>query len=452
MIYHNDSSEKTEIAFLQAFKSLKIAELLRTTGIRKAQGITVSEVFKFLLLLAFQGKNLYRFLDSKRSELAVSKNTYYRFLNTSTYNWRRFLAMLSAKVISSFSKLTRPDRVKVFILDDSIVTRNRSKSVELLATVFDHAAHKFQKGFTMLTLAWSDSYSFIPVDFSMMSSAKEENRIQDISAEIDKRSCGFKRRTESKEKKSDVAIQLIRNALKHGVSASYVLMDTWFTHEPMIQEILREGLDVIGMVKQLNQRYIYNGGSYTLPELRTLMPKHMRSNILGSVIAQTKNGIAVKLVFVKNRNNKKEWLTVLSTDLSLSEEEIIRIYGNRWSIEVFFKSIKSFMKLGTEFQGRSYDMMISHTTIVYTRYILLEWLRRNEKDQKTFGELFFMFCEDIQDIEYTTALQTLMGLFAEQLKTVGSNKAKMIKTQLQQWIDSQASFIKALFMNLSWES
>lgn len=452
MIYHNDSSEKTEIAFLQAFKSLKIAELLRTTGIRKAQGITVSEVFKFLLLLAFQGKNLYRFLDSKRSELAVSKNTYYRFLNTSTYNWRRFLAMLSAKVISSFSKLTLPDRVKVFILDDSIVTRNRSKSVELLATVFDHAAHKFQKGFTMLTLAWSDGYSFIPVDFSMMSSAKEENRIQDISAEIDKRSCGFKRRTESKEKKSDVAIQLIRNALKHGVSASYVLMDTWFTHEPMIQEILREGLDVIGMVKQLNQRYIYNGGSYTLPELRTLMPKHMRSNILGSVIAQTKNGIAVKLVFVKNRNNKKEWLTVLSTDLSLSEEEIIRIYGNRWSIKVFFKSIKSFMKLGTEFQGRSYDMMISHTTIVYTRYILLEWLRRNEKDQKTFGELFFMFCEDIQDIEYTTALQTLMGLFAEQLKTVGSNKAKMIKTQLQQWIDSQASFIKALFMNLSWES
>lgn len=63
-----------------------------------------------------------------------------------------------------------------------------------------------------------------------------------------------------------------------------------------------------------------------------------------------------------------------------------------------------------------------------------------------------MFCEDIQDIEYTTALQSLMGLFAEQLKIVGSNKAKMTKMQLQQWVDSQASFIKALFMNLSWES
>ena len=110
------------------------------------------------------------------------------------------------------------------------------------------------------------------------------------------------------------------------------------------------------------------------------------------------------------------------------------------------------MKLGTEFQGRSYDLMISHTTIVYTRYILLESLRRNEKDEKTFGELFFMFCDDIQDMELTTALQSLMGLFLEQLNAVGFKKSTVIKNQLQQWIDRQASFIKALFGELRWES
>lgn len=51
------------------------------------------------------------------------------------------------------------------------------------------------------------------------------------------------------------------------------------------------------------------------------------------------------------------------------------------------------MKLGTEFQGRSYDMMISHTTIVFTRYTLLEWIKRNEKDTKTFGELY---CDELK--------------------------------------------------------
>ena len=174
--------------------------------------------------------------------------------------------------------------------------------------------------------------------------------------------------------------------------------------------------------------------------------------ILGDVIVQTKAGISVKLVFVKNRNNKREWLTILSTDLSLDSQEIVRIYGNRWSIEVFFKSIKSFMKLGTEFQGRSYDMMISHTTLVYCRYILLEWLKRQENDPKTFGELFLMYCDDIQDMELSTALQSLMGLFVEQLNQAEPLESETLKNQLRQWIDSQAIFIKALFKDLSWES
>lgn len=73
------------------------------------------------------------------------------------------------------------------------------------------------------------------------------------------------------------------------------------------------------------------------------------------------------------------------------------------------------MKLGTEFQSRSYDAMVSHTTIVFTRYILLEWIRRNQNDQKTYGELFFMFCDDIQDMDLTNALQGLISLFTELL-------------------------------------
>jgi hypothetical protein len=61
----------------------------------------------------------------------------------------------------------------------------------------------------------------------------------------------------------------------------------------------------------------------------------------------------------------------------------------RWSIEVFFKSAKSLLKLGSEFQGRSYDMLIAHTTIVFTRYILLEWERRHNQDSRSYGELFY---------------------------------------------------------------
>lgn len=84
---------------------------------------------------------------------------------------------------------------------------------------------------------------------------------------------------------------------------------------------------------------------------------------------------------IRNRNKKSECLYLLSTDTSLNNAEIVRIYGNRWSIECFFNASKSFLKLGSEFQSRSYGAMVSHTTIVFTRYIILEWIRRNQNDQ-----------------------------------------------------------------------
>lgn len=451
MIHHYDSSEKTKNALLHSLKTLKIAQLLRKAGIRKTQGASVFEVFRFLILLVFQGKNLYRFLESERKDHALSKNTYYRFLNNSTFAWRRFLSLLATRVTEGLETLTKPKRVKVLVLDDTIIQRDRSKKVELLARVHDHTTDRHQKGFTMLALGWSDGYSFVPVDFSMLSSAKESNRIQNINENIDKRCNGYKRRVESMNKKPDVALKMIKNALNQGIMADYVLMDTWFTHEPFVMKIKQEGLDVIGMVKDVKQKYTFEDGAYSLKELRKFLPKNSTSNILGSIIVKTKNGLPIKLVYVKNRNNKKEWLVILCTDLSISDQEVVRIYGNRWSIEVFFKSIKSFLKLGSEFQGRSYDMMISHTTIVFTRYILLEWLKREEYDVKTFGELFFQYCDDIRDMDLKTALQSLMGLFVEQMKDVSQNK-ETVKNQLLQWINQQASYIKALFADLRWES
>lgn len=350
-------------------------------------------------MLVFQGKNLFRFLNSKHKDQAVSKNTYYRFLNETSYNWSRFLLLLAVKVTTAFNSLTRPERVKVLVLDDSVIKRNRSKAVELLARVYDHVEHKYQKGFTLLTLAWSDGYSLIPTGFNMLSSPEKSNRYQETSDIIDHRTNGYKARKESIMHKTDAAILLIKNALNAGVKADYVLMDTWFTTEPMLKKILLLGIDTIGMVKQLKQRYTYCDKQYTLPELKRFVRFEGAKNIFGSIVVTTKTGIPVKIVFVRNRNKKRECLYILSTNCSLDDAEIVRIYGNRWSIECFFKSSKSFfkssksfLKRGTEFQSRTYDAMVSHTAIVFTRYTILEWIRRNQNDQKTYGELFFMFC------------------------------------------------------------
>ena len=452
MINQNTQTENTQNKFSKAISELQIGKLLRKSNITKNCGVSAYEVFQFLLLLVFQGKNLFRFLNSKHKDQAVSKNTYYRFLNESSYNWKKFLTLLSTKVISAFDRLTRPERVKVLILDDSVIKRNRSKKVELLARVYDHVEHKFRKGFTLLTLGWSDGYSFVPVGFNLLSSASKNNRYEEMSDNIDCRSNGYKARKESILSKTEASLLLIKRALEAGICADYVLMDTWFTTEPMIKAILGEGLEVIGMVKQLKQRYTYKGRHYTLSELQKFVRFNNVGNIFGSLCVTTKNGIPVKIVFVRNRNKKSECLYLLSTDCSLSDTEIVRIYGNRWSIECFFKASKSCLKLGTEFQSRNYDAMVSHTSIVFTRYMILEWIRRNENDQKTYGELFFMLCDDIQDMDFTNALQGLLSLFTDIAAIVSADITELIKSKVTNWMKSQPLFIQALFCDSCWES
>ena len=69
--------------------------------------------------------------------------------------------------------------------------------------------------------------------------------------------------------------------IKTGIMAVYLLLDSWFTTEAMIRSVMDTGLDVIGMVKQLKQRYTYKGKKYTLHELKRMVRFEGARNILG---------------------------------------------------------------------------------------------------------------------------------------------------------------------------
>ncbi len=59
-----------------------------------------------------------------------------------------------------------------------------------------------------------------------------------------------------------------------------------------------------------------------------------------------------------------------SGEASLTEDEIIRIYGKRWSIEVFFKVCKSYLCLTKECRSISFDAMTAHTAVLHIFFCL----------------------------------------------------------------------------------
>ena len=166
----------------------------------------------------------------------------------------------------------------------------------------------------------------------------------------------------------------------------------------------------------------------------------------------TGNPLYTRIVSVRSEKQKNQWLALLTTDLTLSEEEIITLYGKRWDIEVFFKMIKSFLKLAREFQVRSYDALIVHTSIVFIRYIMLAVVARRNTDPRTFGELFYACYDEIQDITLMEALALLLELFTSSLKQVLVLSEEKIKELLFYFVNSLPAWLREKVILLNCES
>ena len=135
------------------------------------------------------------------------------------------------------------NRRNAFIVDDSIFERKGSKKAELLAKVYDHADHRYTRGFRMLTLGWSDGVTFLPVNSCLLSSEKESSRINE-SCDVDANSNGAKARKFAVKKATEVIPELISDAMEAGIRANYVLFDSWFSSPKVIRSMKELGLDV----------------------------------------------------------------------------------------------------------------------------------------------------------------------------------------------------------------
>ncbi len=183
------------------------------------------------------------------------------------------------------------------------------------------------------------------------------------------------------------------------------------------QIVATTGLAVIGMVKaSSNVYYQYQGRRYTLKQLyRVARQGWKHQTAYGSIVVllPTDSGtIRVRLVFVRDRRpHSKAWLALLATDVSLSDDEVIRIYGKRWAIETFFKAAKSGLAIPREYQGRSYEGRVAHVTLVCIRYQWLAIEARKEQDIRTVGELFYIQCQELQDIAFAWVWEQIVAAF-----------------------------------------
>ena len=363
-------------------------------------------------------------------------------------NWIRFTTILSARIIKdAIVPLDSKERANVLIIDDSMFERNRSKKVELLTKVYDHAKHAYKFGFRMLTLGWSDGSTFLPVNSILLSSENKKNRINEAST-VDKRTVGYKRRLLSMQKGTLAMLELLKAAKTAEIPAKYVLFDRWFSSPSTLHSVKETGYDAIGMVKKTPKMFFrYNGEDMSLISIYNKNKKRRgRSRYLLSVVVEVVKDdkiIPAKVIYVRNRNKRKEYLCLISTDVNLDEDEIIRIYGKRWDIEVFFKVCKSYLNLSKECRSISYDAMTAHAAVVFTRYMMLSLESRESKDERSLGELFLYFSDEMADITWIQAFQMLLQMFRTRLADQMDISDEKIDELVDAFMDAIPSLLKS---------
>ena len=444
---NNQNDKQISESIKRFFLRFHVSSALKASNAYKQKGVPVIEIFQYLFLLIFSNRSMYMCFITGKNTPSFAKDTVYRFMKMLQINWIRFTTILASRIIKeAIVPLDSEERVNVLTIDDSMFERNRSKKVELLAKVYDHAKHTYKFGFRMLTLGWTDGCTFLPVNSILLSSENKKNRINEANT-VDKRTVGYKRRQLSMEKGTVAMLELLKSAKATAIPAKYVLFDSWFTSPSTLHAVKEIGYDVIGMVKKTPKMFFrYNNEDLSLVSIYNKNKKRRgRSKYLLSVLVEVvKNDkiIPAKVVYVRNRNKKKEYLCLISTDTSLSEEEIIRIYGKRWDTEVFFKVCKSYLNLSKECNSLSYDAMTAHTAVVFTRYMMLSLESRESNDNRSLGELFLYFSDEMSDITWIQAFQMLLQMFRNMIRDNTELSEDKIDELVDMFMDTLPALLK----------
>ena len=427
------------------FSTFRIGNLLHKCNAQKEKGVPVIDIFKYKLCNVFADRSMYMQQKTGSFKESFSKNTFYRFLNSPKTNWLRFTTLLSKKVADAVEPLTSEDRVNAFVVDDSLFERTSCKQTELGSRVFDHTSMKYCKGFRLMTLGWTDGNTFLPVNSCLLASSKEKNLIGPVD-QCDGRSLAAKRRKLAQTKGTEVMIELLKTAQNAGHHADYVLFDTWFSSPAQLIAVKKLGLDSIAMLKKSSHIYYeYEGKQLSIKKIFGICKKRRgRSKYLLSVnvMVGKDEKIPAKIVCVRNKKNKKDWIAFICTNPELSEEEIIRIYGKRWQIEVFFKTCKSYLQLISECHSLSYDALTAHVAIVFTRYLMISMEQRRSKDDRTLGEIFYFFTDELADITFGESFQIIITAMIESISAIFQPTEEQLAMFIEMFVGQLPEYIR----------
>ncbi len=411
----NIINDKLKNPIYQTIQLLNLKTILRKSNFSKKEGAEVHMVVLHFVYMLVMNKKIFTFRN--QSNDSFKKDVYYRLLANSSYNWRSLLSLSSLKILSLLHKIQDSKAIKVFIIDDTVEDKVGKNIEGSCDSIYSNKEKRKVRGLNVVSLNYSDGFSNFMLDFAIAMNKYARVAIDDFTNKVDHRSNAHKRRLETMKGKSQIAIDMVKRAVESGIYADYLLVDSWYSKPVFLKEMNTLGLKVISRMANNNKIWNFLGKEKTLEaiynkfkETKTAKPGKYGKKIkftYFSVVVEHKNAGKLKIVFIKT---KEKLIPIVSTDLEISDEEIIEIYKRRWDIEQGYKELREHFGFGKE-ENRIYEALIARITLSMFTYNIVSYINRVSNEPKTIGGLF----KDLECELHTLAIamQTFIAILDE---------------------------------------
>jgi len=389
----------------QTLQLLNIKSILKSANfVKKREGVAPYLIVLHFVYMLVMNKKISTFIN--QSGDSFKKDTYYRLLQNSSYNWRKLLSLSTLKILKLLHKVQDSKAVKVFIIDDTVEGKTGKYVEGSRDALWSNKEKRNIRGVNVVSLNYSDGFSNFMLDFAISMGRYARVKFEEFTQELDFRTMAYKRRLEIMDGKSQIAIDMVKRAIKSGIYADYLLVDSWYSKPVFIKEMNDLGLRVISRIANNNKIWNFTGKEKTLNAIYETARKtaNEKEGKYGkkirfkyfSVVVEHKNAGKLKIVFIKTSDNL---IPIVSTDLGINDEEIIEIYKRRWDIEQGYKELREHFGFGKE-ENRIYEALIARMTLSFFAYNIVSYINRISHEPKTIGGLF----KDLECELYTLSI------------------------------------------------
>lgn len=309
-----------------------------------------------------------------------SESSLYRFV--ANYNWDseqvaacrlRLLNRRTRRAIQAAQR--RGEAVPVFVIIDDSLVEKTGKTMEGVAKHYSHTDDQQVLSHVWVTgqlVVMGHSY---PLDWQL-----------------------YRRQTECEAagvpffSKPQLAEALVRGFEPFADTQTYVLADSWYSSQHLLDLCQQRDFKYIGAVKS-NRKFRTSGHNHQVQQWVELMPKNAFDRVkvkgstykLWSAVGQLASNHRVKLV-TNRRHRHQKWHYLISTDLTLSPHTILSYYLIRWEVENFYRAAKQLLGWG-DYQMRRLVAIERHVLLMMVTHAYLELQRQDLSEQGADGNL-----------------------------------------------------------------